>query len=222
MTMSLVVRDGTAFGMIVASSSPAVASRCVHLRAGVGAVASQNVTNPHLGVVALDALAGGADARTALDAATAADGHPDHRQLIVVDRTGSAAVHTGRHALGTHHHRTAENAAAAGNMLHEASVVDALLDGYTASDSPFLEQRLLDGLAAAIAAGGEAGPIRSAGLQVTEDVPWPVTDLRVDWHDDPADELRRLWSVWAPQKSDYRTRGLDPTAAPSYGVPGDL
>ena len=222
MTMSLVVRDGDAFGMIVASSSPAVASRCVHLRAGVGAVASQNVTNPHLGAIALDALAGGADARAALDAATAADGHPDHRQLIVVDRTGGSAVHTGRHALGIHHHRTSENAAAAGNMLHEASVVDALLDGYTESDSPFLEQRLLDGLAAAIAAGGEAGPVRSAGVQVTEDVPWPVTDLRVDWHDDPVAELRRLWSVWAPQKSDYRTRGLDPTAAPSYGVPGDL
>ena len=85
-----------------------------------------------------------------------------------------------------------------------------------------LELRLLDGLEAAIVAGGEAGPVHSAGLQVVEDVPWPVTDLRIDWHDDPIGELRRLWSVWAPQKQDYRTRGLDPTEAPSYGVPGDL
>jgi len=85
-----------------------------------------------------------------------------------------------------------------------------------------MELRLLDGLQAAIVAGGEAGPVHSAGLQVVEDVPWPVTDLRIDWHDDPIGELRRLWSVWAPQKQDYRTRGLDPTEAPSYGVPGDL
>jgi len=49
-----------------------------------------------------------------------------------------------------------------------------------------------------------------------------VAISQVDWHDDPVGELRRLWSVWELQKQDYRTRGLDPTAAPSYGVPGDL
>src|ERR1700754_2547302 len=117
MTFSLVVRDDTAFGMVVCSSSPAVASRCVHLRAGVGGVASQNVTNPHLGVVALDALADRPDARSALDAALAVDQHPDYRQLIVVDRTGETAVHTGAKALGVRHHVSARNAAAAGNML---------------------------------------------------------------------------------------------------------
>jgi uncharacterized Ntn-hydrolase superfamily protein len=222
MTLSLAVRDGAAFGMVITSSSPAVASRCVHLRAGVGAVASQNVTNPHLGAVALDSLAGGADARAALDAAIAADTHPDHRQLIVVDAAGRAEVHSGANALGIHHHAAIENAAAAGNLLADTAVIDALLTGYTESAATTLEERLLDGLSAALAAGGEAGPVHSAGLQVTEDVPWPVTDLRVDWHDDPVGELRRLWDVWAPQKNDYRVRGLDPTAAPSYGVPGDL
>ncbi|MCV7227035.1 DUF1028 domain-containing protein [Mycolicibacterium komossense] len=222
MTFSLVVRDGTTFGMVVCSSSPAVASRCVHLRAGVGAVASQNVTNPHLGFVALEALAGGADARRALDAALAAEQHPEYRQLIVVDRNGGAAIHTGAQALGIRHEVRAESVAAAGNMLRHESVIQALVDGYSTSTASALEQRLLDGLDAALAAGGEAGPVHSAGLQVTEDVPWPVTDLRVDWHDDPIAELHRLWAVWAPQKADYRTRGLDPTAAPSYGVPGDL
>jgi uncharacterized Ntn-hydrolase superfamily protein len=221
-TFSLVVRDGSAFGMVVCSSSPAVASRCVHLRAGVGAVASQNVTNPNLGFVALEALAGGADAASALDAAVTAERHPEYRQLIVVDRTGGTAIHTGAQALGIRHEVRAESVAAAGNMLRDAGVIQALVDGYSTSAAPALEQRLLDGLSAAFAAGGEAGPVHSAGLQVTEDVPWPVTDLRVDWHDDPIEELHRLWAVWEPQKADYRTRGLDPTAAPSYGVPGDL
>jgi uncharacterized Ntn-hydrolase superfamily protein len=220
-TFSLVARDGGAFGMVVCSSSPAVASRCVHLRAGVGAVASQNVTNPHLGAVALEALSGGADARTALDATVAAERHPEYRQVIVVDGAGGTAIHTGAKALGVRREACVDGAAAAGNMLHDESVVQALLDGYAASSAPAFEQRLLDGLAAAVVAGGEAGPVHSAGLQVTEDVPWPVTDLRVDWHDDPVGELHRLWAVWEPQKADYRTRGIDPTAAPSYGVPGD-
>lgn len=222
MTFSLVVRDGPAFGMVVCSSSPAVASRCIHLRAGVGAVASQNVTNPHLGAIALDALAGGADADAALQATISGEAHPDYRQLIVVDGSGRTAIHTGVKALGIRHQTRADNAAAAGNMLADQAVVDALLDGYLTSVANTTEQRLLDGLDAALSAGGEAGPVHSAGLQVVEDVPWPVTDLRVDWHDDPIGELRRLWGVWQPQKSDYRTRGLDPTAAPSYGVPGDL
>lgn len=222
MTFSLVVRDGSAFGMVVCSSSPAVASRCAHLRAGVGAVASQNVTNPHLGAVALDALAAGADARAALDTTVAGEPHADYRQLIVVDRLGQTAIHTGAKALGTRSEVSVENAAAAGNMLADEGVIDALLQGFLSSDAPTTERRLLDGLDAALAAGGEAGPVHSAGLQVVEDVPWPVTDLRVDWHDDPIGELGRLWTVWEPQKADYRTRGIDPTAAPSYGVPGDL
>lgn len=222
MTFSLVVRDGDAFGMVVCSSSPAVASRCVHLRAGVGGVASQNVTNPHLGFVALEALAAGADANAALDAAVAAERHPEFRQVIVVDRSGNTAIHTGPKALGIRNEVKTKGVAAAGNMLQDEGVIQALVDGYASSNAPTLEGRLLDGLDAALAAGGEAGPVHSAGMQVTEDVPWPVTDLRVDWHDDPIGELRRLWAVWEPQKADYRTRGLDPTAAPSYGVPGDL
>jgi uncharacterized Ntn-hydrolase superfamily protein len=222
MTFSLVVRDGSAFGMVVCSSSPAVASRCVHLRAGVGAVASQNVTNPHLGAVALDALAAGADARAALDTTVAREPHADYRQLIVVDRLGQTAIHTGAKALGTRSEVSVENAAAAGNMLADEGVVEALLAGFLSSGAPTTERRLLDGLHAALAAGGEAGPLHSAGLQVVDDVPWPVTDLRVDWHDDPIGELGRLWTVWEPQKADYRTRGINPTAAPSYGVPGDL
>lgn len=222
MTFSLVVRAGSAFGMVVCSSSPAVASRCVHVRAGVGAVASQNVTNPNLGPVALDALARGADAQGALNSTLAAEPYADYRQLIVVDGSGNAAIHTGAKALGIRHELNTDNEAAAGNMLAGPGVIDALLQGYRASEAPAVEQRLLDGLAAALAAGGEAGPVHSAGLQVAEDVPWPVTDLRVDWHDEPIAELHRLWAVWEPQKADYRVRGLDPTAAPSYGVPGDL
>ena len=76
-------------------------------------------------------------------------------------------------------------------------------------------------LAAGLRAGGEAGPVHSAGLIIVSDVPWPVTDLRVDWSEDPIAELTALWRLWRPQAEAYRLRALDPAAAPSYGVPGD-
>jgi uncharacterized Ntn-hydrolase superfamily protein len=56
---------------------------------------------------------------------------------------------------------------------------------------------------------------------MVDTVSWPVADLRVDWHDTPLDELARLWTVWEPQMAAYVTRALDPSSAPSYGVPGD-
>ena len=63
--------------------------------------------------------------------------------------------------------------------------------------------------------------MRSAGMLVADRVSWPVADLRVDWDDAPIQRLSDLWAVWEPQLADYVTRALDPTVAPSYGVPGD-
>ena len=82
--------------------------------------------------------------------------------------------------------------------------------------------RLLRALRAGVEAGGEAGPIHSAGLLVVRDVSWPIVDLRVDWaDDDPVGELTALWERYEPQVEDYVRRALDPAAAPSFGVPGD-
>ena len=71
-------------------------------------------------------------------------------------------------------------------------------------------------------AGGEAGPVHSAGMKLVDTVSWPVADLRCDWTDeDPIEALARLWDVYRPQLDAYVKRALDPRAAPSYGVPGD-
>jgi uncharacterized Ntn-hydrolase superfamily protein len=74
---------------------------------------------------------------------------------------------------------------------------------------------------AGLAAGGEAGPVKSAGMVVVDTQAWPIADLRVDWHDAPLAELTALWALWKPQMRDYVTRALNPSAAPTYGVPGD-
>ena len=63
--------------------------------------------------------------------------------------------------------------------------------------------------------------MHSAGLLVADAVEWPVTDLRVDWADDPVEELAALWRLWEPQSASYVQRALDPSAAPAFGVPGD-
>lgn len=223
MTFSLVARDPASgsFGLVLSSSSPAVGSRCVYLRAGAGAVASQNVTSPALGQAVLDALAGGADAAAALRDGLAAEALPGYRQVTVVDAVGRVAVHSGAHALGIHAHAAGAGAVAAGNMLATARVPDRMLATYLASAAVAFEERLLDGLRGALAEGGEAGPVRSAALAIVDGVAWRTTDLRVDDHDDPTAELARLLALWLPQKADYLTRALDPAAAPSYGVPGD-
>jgi len=221
MTFSVLATDGSgAVGMAVTSSSPAVAARCIHLRAGVGGAASQNITDPRLGSTLLDALESGLSPEKAL--AEVGSTHPDieYRQLTVLDLTGQSAVFSGEQALGVVSERRGQSVVAAGNMLASPSVIDATVAAFESSSGD-LELRLLAALEAGLAAGGEAGPLQSAGLSVVRDVPWRETDLRVDWHDEPIGELRKLVELWLPQRDDYVTRGLRPTDAPSYGVPGD-
>ena len=94
--------------------------------------------------------------------------------------------------------------------------------GFNQDPTAHLADRLLSGLEAGIAAGGEAGPVHSAGMKLVHDIPWPIADLRVDWaEEDPIEELAALWNIYKPQLADYVTRAIDPSAAPSYGVPGD-
>ncbi|MDS2173532.1 DUF1028 domain-containing protein [Nesterenkonia sp. CL21] len=224
MTFSLAARDpeSGSFGMVVCSSSPAVASRCIHLRRGVGVVASQNVTNPGLGPAILDRLEQGLGSEDALSRTLQEEPFADYRQLSVVDDEGRTAHHSGENSLGINHWASADAAVAAGNLLASADTVDAMVEAYHAGRGSSLEARLMAGLQAALAAGGEAGPVRSAGLKVIDDVSWATTDLRVDDADEPVAELLRLWSLWEPVKNDYRTRALNPDEAPGFGVAGDL
>lgn len=223
MTFSLIGRcERTGrFGAVVTSSSPAVAARCAWARAGVGAACTQNVTDPTLGARLLDALEEGLDAQTALDKVVASASYPEYRQLSVVDAQGRVAVHSGQETLGTHRTVTGPNVAAAGNLLSDPGVPDAMVAAFDANPDADLGDRLLAALQAGEAAGGEEGPVHSCGLLVVDKEAWPVTDLRVDWAEDPIPDLAAAWDVWKPQADDYVTRALNPSGAPSYGVPGD-
>jgi uncharacterized Ntn-hydrolase superfamily protein len=223
MTFSLAGRDAATgmFGTVVTSSSPCVAARCAHARAGAGAVASQNVTDPSLGPRLLDRLAAGEAAADALAAVRAAASFIDYRQLTVVDGQGRTAIWSGANTLGRNAEAVGTGCVAAGNLLASDDVPAAMVRAFEAAAGEHLVERLVRAVEAGLAAGGEEGPVRSCGLVVVDGVSWPIADLRVDWHDDPIGELRRLWAVWEPQMDAYITRALDPTSAPSYGVPGD-
>jgi uncharacterized Ntn-hydrolase superfamily protein len=209
-------------GIAVSSSSPAVAARCAHARARVGAVATQNVTDPTLGPKGLDLMASGLSAGAALERLKATQPHLDYRQLALVDAAGGTAHFSGKNTLGTHRAAAAEGVVAAGNLLADAAVPERMIEAYGAADHLELGDRLMTAMRAAIVAGGEAGPVHSAGMLLVREVAWPVADLRVDWHeDDPIEALAALWVIWKPQLDDYVTRALDPAAAPSYGVAGN-
>ncbi len=224
MTFSIVARcaETGQFGVAVASSSPAVAARCAFARAGVGAAATQNVTNPALGPLMLDRLAAGDTAAAAVAGAVAADGHPAYRQLLAIGAQGRGAIHSGPNALGIWTSAEGRDCVSGGNLLANDGVPAAVVAGFEAM-AGCLGDRLVAAMRAGLAAGGEAGPIRSAGMLVVDRESWPYAELRIDWRDEgcPIEAMARAWEVYAPQAADYVTRALAPAAAPSYGVPGD-
>ena len=223
MTFSLVARctETGMFGVAISSSSPAVAARCSYARAGVGAVASQNVTDPTLGPMALDLMERGLSAPEAVAVVQTRGRFIEYRQVLAVDRNGRTAIHSGPNALGLWAEARAENVAAGGNLLADRGVPQAIVKGFLAS-AGHLGDRLIAAMRAGLAAGGEAGPVHSAGLKIVDKVSWPVADLRCDWTDAcPVEAVAAAWDIYKPQLDAYVQRALDPRAAPSYGVPGD-
>jgi uncharacterized Ntn-hydrolase superfamily protein len=208
-------------GIAVSSSSPAVAARCAYARAQVGAVGSQNITDPTLGPRLLDLMALGATAPEAVRIVAGSATHITFRQLIAVDAAGRAGVFSGAKTLGMYAAAEGQGAAAAGNMLKSNAVPERMLSAFVGSTGA-LGGRLLVAMRAGLAAGGEEGPVHSSGLLIVRDVSWPVANLRVDWSDaDPIADLERLWALYEPQLEAYVTRAIDPRTAPSFGVPGN-
>lgn len=223
MTFSLVARceDTGMFGLAISSSSPAVAARCAYARAGVGAVASQNVTDPTLGPLALDLMQGGMSASEAIAGVRDLGKFIEYRQVLAVDKNGNTAIHSGPNSLGIWTQAQGPGVASGGNLLANDRVPQAVVDGFLTSEG-HLGDRLISAMRAGLNAGGEAGPLHSAGMLLVDKVAWPVADLRCDWTEDcPIENIATAWEVYKPQLEAYVQRALDPRDAPSYGVPGD-
>jgi len=223
MTFSLVARcaETGMFGVAISSSSPAVAARCSYAQVGVGAVASQNVTDPTLGPLGLELMEQGLSAPDALERIRQKGVFIEYRQVLMVDGMGRTAIHSGPNALGIWSEAQAENVASGGNLLADSGVPQAVVEGFLVAKG-HLGDRLIAAMRAGLAAGGEAGPVHSAGMKVVDKVSWPVADLRCDWTEDcPIEALATAWDIYKPQLDAYIQRAIDPREAPSYGVPGD-
>ena len=204
-----------AYGMAVTSSSLCVASRCAWVRPGVGAVATQNLTNPLLGPMGLGLLSQGMAETAVLENLLASDPGRDYRQLMILGPAGRCVHHTGAQVLPIHAQAAGSACAAAGNLLADARIPGRMVAAFEARPLQALAQRLLDALHAGLAAGGETRPLQSAGVVAGDDNGWLTVDLRVDQHHAPLAELQRLWDLYEPMRAGY----IERVAAPERYTP---
>jgi uncharacterized Ntn-hydrolase superfamily protein len=189
------------WGVGVQSKFLAAGSLVPWAEPGAGAIATQAYANPSYGPDGLELLRAGLSADEVVDQLTSRDEGRGQRQLGVVDAQGRGATYTGAECYDWAGGRTGAGYAAQGNILVSADTVDAMAVAFEHNGGLPLAERLLECLAAAQAAGGDRRGQQAAGLLVVEKDGgyaglWDVViDLRVDDHERPVDELRRLYGL---------------------------
>jgi uncharacterized Ntn-hydrolase superfamily protein len=202
-TFSIVARDATTgeLGVAVQSHWFSVGTAVSWAEAGVGAVATQSFTNKSFGPRGLQLLRAGLTAKQALDSLLATDEGREVRQVAIVDRNGSVAVHTGKACIDEAGHYTGDGYSVQANMMLTGKVPAAMSSAFEKSSGKPLAERLLLSLEAAQAAGGDIRGKQSAALLIvpgkSNNEPWNerTVDLRVDDAAVPLKELRRLYNV---------------------------
>ena len=193
--------DAGQWGVAVQSKFLAVGSVVPWAEPHVGAIATQSYANPRYGPDGLNLLREGRSAEEVVAALTAADGGRAERQVGIVDGHGLAATFTGDECHDWAGGRTGDGYAAQGNILVSEQTVDALAVTFEQNAHLTLAERLIECLTAAQAAGGDRRGQQSASLLVVEkdagyaNLSDVVVDLRVDDHERPIVELRRLYGL---------------------------
>ncbi len=205
MTWSIVAhdRDTGAFAVAVATCNFAVGASCPYVRAGVGAVSTQSITNRYLGPAVLDAMARGIAPAAAIEGALAGDEGAHLRQVHAVDRFGRSAAWTGRHCVTWCGSESAPFVGVAGNMLAGEAVVRDTMAAM--GEQGPLQERMMAAMLAGERAGGDRRGRQSAAMLLTTTEDFPDLNLRVDDHADPLAELARLLGLW--------TEGVQPGMA---------
>ncbi|MGH8066700.1 MAG: DUF1028 domain-containing protein [Candidatus Entotheonellia bacterium] len=212
-TFSVVARCARTrmFGIGIATSSIAVAARCLYAKAGVGAMATQASTDPRLGITGITLLEMGFSAPKVLAELKASDPYIEKRQLSIVDKDGRSVCHTGAENRAWCGHVNDQNFAAAANMVVGERVVKAMAERFENTPDLPLEERLLLAIEAGHDAGGEAVGEHSAGLFVVDREVFPRVDLRVDEHATAVAELRRIFELYRPLIEYFQERAVNPS-----------
>lgn len=209
MTYSIAARDPLTgrFGVAVQSHAYTVGPIVPWLEAGVGAIATQAFVNVGFGPIGLEMLRNGWSAEKVIAALVAGDETPEQRQIGVVDTQGRAAAYTGSACVPAAGHVVGDGFTTQGNLLERDEVWQSMKPAYEAALAeklPFSE-RLLRTLEAAEAAGGDVRGRQSAAIVIVDAGLGPTRwrslnmDLRVEDHDQPVPELRRLVNLWEAQ-----------------------
>ncbi len=206
MTWSIVARDAAAgeIGIAVATCAFAVGARVPYVATGVGAVATQAFVNPFYGLRGLERLAAGETPDAVLAALTAADEGRGQRQVHLMDAGGRSAAYTGAECVPWCGHHLGEGFSVAGNMLAGPEVIARTAQAFDAAAGRPLVERLLAGMRAGEAAGGDKRGRQSAAIRIHDAQEYPVIDVRVDDHADPLAELARLVTVNGERFAHYR------------------
>ncbi|MGE0153470.1 MAG: DUF1028 domain-containing protein [Reyranellaceae bacterium] len=203
-------------GVASSTRSLAVGARVPGGRSRVGVVAFQAVADPRMTSLALRLLDLGYHAQKVLLELESADPHADLRQIGVIDSDGNAAAKTGARARDWAGHIVRRNQIAMGNVLTGQHIVQAMADVLERTEEQPLEERLLACLEAARDAGGQHGGQKSASLLVYDTEPFARVDLRVDVHEEPIGELRRVFDVYKEFIPYYNERAANPDIAPLF------
>ena len=193
MTWSLLVQDASgAFGLAVASRFFAVGALCLHGRGGIGALSTQALVNPLYGTEGVERMAAGENPTSIVAALTAADPGAAHRQLHLIDAQGRIGAHTGASCIDWCGHLAGDGWSVAGNMHAGPQVLERTAATYAEHAKRPLAERLLGAMEAGEAAGGDKRGRQGAALRIYTTETYPALDLRVDDHENPLAELRRL------------------------------
>jgi uncharacterized Ntn-hydrolase superfamily protein len=193
--------DAEQWGVATQSKFLAVGSVVTWAEPHAGAIATQAYANPRYGPEGLALLREGLPAQEVVERLTSADEGREHRQLGLVDREGRGATYTGSECYDWAGGRTGPGYAAQGNILVSAETVDALAEAFEQTSGKPLAERLMDCLDAAQTAGGDSRGQQSAALLVVQkdagyaNLSDVIVDLRVDDHERPLEELRRLYGL---------------------------
>lgn len=202
-----------AFGLSISTSNISVGSRCVFARPRVGAVLTQNRTDPRLGPRGLDLLESGCSAQETIDALVASTPHIAWRQLAAIDAQGRSAAHSGASIKSIRNEVSGKDCVSIGNIIANPDVPVAMARAFERDPAAHLGERLMTALEAGLAAGGETGEVRSAALLVVHEHSFPLVDLRVDEADQPIAALRKLWTQYIPWVDEFVVRAVDPDRA---------
>lgn len=216
MTFSILARCPRTrmLGIATATRSFAVGARVPFAASRLGVAAIMSRADARLGHFAMGLLRRGYKAAMVVDTLVRNDPFAEQRQLAVIDDDGGMSARTGAANTDWAGHQIHDGFIVLGNVLPGVQTLDAMRAHFTATaDTPF-EDRLLTALEAGRDAGGQVGGQVSAALLVYDQDEFARIDLRVDQHDEPVGELRRVFEAYRPYIPYYVQRQRDPRVPP--------